>query len=456
MPKVEFFIDHSDIEPTYQFDGRFVIDGQSSPLCGVKLWLPIDCYDDARIQIVASDANISADEAPVDIESGTPCLVSESLLESGLHIDAKNLHIRSVLTKYGLQINRTTIAIDHIASLIIEKKLSLARTELTDAIVGGIEVSFELSDLEYGQPHQMPIMDYLGNRELRISNVHNLSMHTPSKLVQFELQKHWSWRQAKFGRWVAGGFPALVIRGNHSFCWNDLEEIQQVGRDACLLLTLAARHLTVMQVMVTSTNQRVREEWFNPLRRQKSTTEENATGPLVDVRELDNYFDVASVSWSALTERQKDAVRLAVYAINPFVESSTEGDFVRMFSAVEGLAKAWFPSLHKIDRKIPALITKFPPRYVGSWSLVSADKDGLSDIRNLIAHGNGIRKDQMEALMVGTDQLQVWIEQILLSILGFIPKRPPTDWLTRHVEEQTSELPRLRTAIRSASTVQTV
>ena len=446
------FLDTCDAEPTYQFDGRFVVNERVSPLCNVKLWLPIDCHDDAVIQVVAQDFERSPSKTSINIESSSSRLVSEIRLESGFKIEAENLHIRSQKTKHGLKLNNTTVTIDHISCLRLRRETPSSAEKSKNSLNRCNTILFRLSDLKYGQPFSAPITSHLGNRKVKIFDTRILPMHTSSRVIHLELQKHWEWRDAKFGRLIASSTPTLVISDSKKFNWDSLEEVQKIGRDACLLLTLAARHLTVMHVMVAATDRQHQEEWFSPLKRQRSTTEEEANGPLVDASELESYFSIVSERWLSLTEQQKDSVRLAVYSVNPFQKSSLEGNFLRMFSALDGLAKTWFPHLQKICKKIPALLDKFPTRYVGLWPLTNSKKDGLDAIRNLIAHGKVIRGEQMEALIVGSDHLQVWIERILLSILGFIPENPPNDWLTRHVTQQVDDLHRLRAAIRSAST----
>ena len=88
-----------------------------------------------------------------------------------------------------------------------------------------------------------------------------------------------------------------AAKQSQSLRWGQLEDIQQLGQDACLLLTLAARHLTVMHVVVAATKERHMEEWIYPLNRRRSTTEEEATGPLIDESELEDYFSAASARW---------------------------------------------------------------------------------------------------------------------------------------------------------------
>lgn len=454
MTDRDWLVDMGDSEPSYQFDARFVVNQHRGPPCGVKIWLPLDCHDDARIEIVASDHGVAPADAGGDIERGFPRLLSDIDPKFGLEIEAEDLHVRRMSTKYGIKINGISITVDHIGCLRIKRKFPKIETHGNKLGVPQFQfaVNFHLSDLKYGLPYESEKMDYLGNREVKPIKVSLLRMHRAGKLVSLELQRHWKWRKTKLGRCIVGSFPVLAHCDNHQFAWDDLDEVRQVGRDACLLLTLAARHLTVMHAMVASTDQQQLEEWFNPLRRQRSTTEEEACGPLVDQNELPDYFDLASARWSSLTERQQDAVRLAVYAIHPFTRASIEAHYLQMFTALEGLARAWVPEFHKTHKKLQALIAKFPPRYAFAWPLTNADPDGLDAIRNLIAHGRGLRGDARDALTVGSDHLQVWIERLLLAILGFQPKGIPLqDWLTKHVQDQWDELPRLRAAIKAES-----
>ncbi len=120
-----------------------------------------------------------------------------------------------------------------------------------------------------------------------------------------------------------------------------------------------------------------------------------------------------------------------------------------MFAALEGLAKTWFPDLRKLHKKIEALVTAFPPRVGGLWPIIDSSEDGLDAIRNHLAHGGSMGGPRMEALSVGTDHLQIWIERVLLAILAFPHTNSPRDWLSRHVQGQMSELPRLRAAVKS-------
>lgn len=441
--------DFRDIKPTHEFDARFVINGRPSPLCGVKLWLPIDCHEDACIQVTGSDPASSPHPSSFEDTIGSQRLVSEIDPAWGLEVEADALHVRRVNSKLGQRVHGADILIDNIGRLRFKRRLGKDVTAEADPCETFTTISFRLSDLNYGSPHAIPIADYRGNRKVKVLQFRTLKMRFSNRFVKLDLHRHWNWHQGKFDRLVAGSFPVLVVKQCQSLRWGQLEGIQQLGQDACLLLTLAARHLTVMHVVVAATKERHMEEWIYPLNRRRSTTEEEATGPLIDESELEDYFLSASVSWSTLTDQQRDAVRLAIFSIHSPVESSIEGSFLRMFTALEGLAKTWFPDLRKIDKKIPALMTAFPPSVGGIWPIIDSNKDGLNAIRDHLAHGGSMGGQRMEALSVGIDHLQIWIENILLAILTFPHTNSPRDWLFRHVQGQRNDLPRLRAVVKA-------
>lgn len=436
-------------KPTHAFDARLITKGRTSPLVCVEVWLPIDCHEDARIRITGSDPDGSGDLPPEDFFDGFSRLVSEVDPSFRFQVDADDVHVRGISTTAGQKLQGIRFVIDHVSRLRLKREFGAnpaAEPEPNKALGN---VVFRLSALAYGLPHNFPTVDYLGNRTVKVRDVRTLKMHLSGGSAEFALQRHWTWQQGKFERVIAAGFPVLELQNSASFQWQQLEEIQRIGRDACLLLTLAARHLTVVYVMDAATEEREVEEWMNPLNRQRSTTEEEATGPLIDERELEDYFESASARWLALIDEQRDAVRAAVFAIHPFARASTEGDFLQKFTALEGLATTWFPVAGNLSQKVDALLAAFPPRVVGLWPITAPNKEGLNAIRNHLAHGSGMRGARREALSVGTDHLQVWLEHILLSILGYSRKKSARDWLSEHVRKQCSDLPRLQAAVRT-------
>lgn len=435
-------------KPSYEFDGRVFNEGRASPLCNIKIWLPLDCHEDALISISSSSSTDFPAQGITDTREGQTLLVSEIDSHWGLEIKASNIFIGNLRIHHGMKTGGVSIFLDHIGSLKIRQKLDHQENptegSTEDSKENFTSIYFLLSDLDYGQPFSTPYSDYHGNRKNNTSESRHLKMRLGDKEVIFELYKHWNWQTIEFGREITGSCPAFHIKGTENFQLGQLETIQRLADDACVLLTLAARHLTVIHVMVFTTDKRLEQNWINPLGRQRSTTVEGATGPLIKENLLSSYFDSASRSWDGFTPQQKDAIRLAIFALHPFSHSSIEGNYLQMFAALEGVARAWFPNLFKINKKIEELIKKFPPYDQNLWPIIESKNKGLDAIRNHLSHGYLRSEIQHEAILVARDHLQLWIERIILRILAFQTNETPQDWLSRHVKNHQNELPRLQ------------
>lgn len=194
--------EYENIKPAHEFDGRFVIDGRTSPLCGVKLWLPIDCHEDARIQASgSSDPSDSRQSQPlVSQGGGTVRLVSEIDPVFKFQIEADDVHISEISNKPALMVNGTTIRIDHISRLRFRRQEH--RNDENDFFLNEActYIAFFLSDMDYGTPKAIPKMDYLGNREAGVYHAKTLSMLSSAGLVKLGLERHWRWSDANQGR----------------------------------------------------------------------------------------------------------------------------------------------------------------------------------------------------------------------------------------------------------------
>lgn len=436
-------------KPDYEFDARLVIDGRISALCGIKLWLPIDCHEDARVQIYGS-SNPPKEHLPliIDRTEGEDRIFSEIDPCFGFQIEACGIHVHEVKNKPDLRVLGLSVWVDHISSLKFKReRVESSQKELTSNEACS-HIWFYLSELNYGTPKAVPKMDFLGNREAGLVHVKEIKVHSQNGILELALERHWRWSSTTLGRVMAGNFPALTIKNPELFKWNQLDQILNFGRDICLLLSLAARHLTVVHVMNSATENRSLEEWFYPLNRQRSTTEEEACGPLVDEKYLEEFFLCASEKWLDFTDAKKDAIRLAVFSVNPFVRSSTEASYLQKFTALEGMANILFPEIRKQYRKLEALAEAFPKRVLGLWPLIDKEDDGLNIIRHRLAHGDGMQGEFGEALLVADDHLQVWVERMLLELLGCGHLAGFSDWLARQVQTHAKDLPRLRALIR--------
>ena len=438
------------IEPDYEFDARMVVRGRMSPLCSVKLWLPIDCHTDAKIEIVGPANPQSSDFIPHDSEdlSGPDRLISEIDAKFGLEIEAVNVLFSNMSSKPSQKVLGFSASISHIGRLLIKQKFGDKKCNIEKIY----NVAFHLSSVNYAKPFTTPTVDYLGNRDSGVMEVREFYFHSRSEVLRFTMERYWRWLHGKHERLCAASTPVLVLHNSEVFTGSDFSKIEQIGRDVSTLLTLAARHLVAVHKVVYSLDGQSIQEWFSPLDLQRSTTEEAAYGPLVDENLIDEFFRRASIRWQALDEIKKDAVRLAIYSINPFVSTSTEARYLRMFSSLEGLANAWFPDIWNTHKKIKALVKIFTPDITASWHLTDGNKDSLKHIRNHLAHGKRLKDECSEALLIGTDHLQVWIERILLNILDFKNFYCPRDWLTVHVSKtQEQDLHRLQERLRDTS-----
>lgn len=429
------------IQPTHEFDGRIYVEENGSSLCNVKIWLPMDCHEDAQIAVMGSSAADIPWETIMNDHSGQTRLISEITISGGLEIEATSIIISNLSFTGRMKTGGANITINHIGQLRISQKLN-HKGETTDATEEPLtSVSFLLSDLKYGAPATTLHMDLHGNRENKTSRPRELRMQLETQTVTLNLYKHWAWRKAEFGRDIVGSCPAFLMQGGENLHRRDLKNIQKLAEDACVLLTLAARHLTVVHVMVIQTPTCSEQKWFYPLHRQRATTEEGGTGPLITVAQLENFFEKASRTWAKLAQNEQDAIRSAVFAIHPFSDSSTESYYMHMFAALEGLAIARFPKHYKIRQKIKAMISAFAPYSSGLWPILGANKTGLAAVRDHIAHGRHMNAHQREALLPATDHLQIWLERFLLKMLEFELTEVPHDWLSMHAQSQRDELP---------------
>ena len=278
-----------DIEidkPTHAFDARLITRGRSSPLICVEVWLPIDCHEDARIRATGSDLEASGHLPPAEFCGELSSLVSEIDPLFPFRVEADDVHIRGISTTAGQKFQGIRFSVGHIGRLRLKRVLG--PNAAADAVPGKsiAGLLFRLSPLSYGLPQSICTTDYLGNRTVEVRDVQTLKMHLSSGFAAFDLHRHWAWSEGRFKRAIASSFPVIELKNCSAFQWGQLEEVQRIGRDACLFLTLAARHLTVMHVMVATTDEHEMEEWIAPLNRQRATTEEAATGPLIDERDL--------------------------------------------------------------------------------------------------------------------------------------------------------------------------
>ncbi|WP_157571965.1 hypothetical protein [Hydrogenophaga taeniospiralis] len=412
-------------------------DGGVAAPCEVLIWLPRRPEDDAKVEIT-----LRRNAQSVDLRGLVRLRSAEHVEKMGLRFEADDVFVR-VGTSNSLRPGAARLALAHIGRFRITHTQSAGEGANPDALEG---FRLVISSLSYGGQRATPSSHYLGHRNLTFhGEPKSLRFCLPEGVHAFELQRHWTWRSLDNGNSVqATSVPVLVLTTSPSaLTLTQVDNLMQLGEDACTLLSLAARHRVVPHIIRYSGADFRFEEWRNPLCRQRGVTEEDATGPLVDQADLEVYFERSASWWIGLNPDQKDAVRLAIFGINRLTESTMESDFMGKFSALEGLAKRWGTG-GTAREKFDFLLKKYPLHIGGLWPLFESDGGvSLYWLRNEIAHGRTVTR-LSGALSIATDHLQLWLEHTLLALIGFTRVHSNLDWLSAQVPLQNSDVATLR------------
>ena len=427
--------------PDHEFDGYLCTSDGQKLLCDIQIWLPREPSVDAALQVIVMGAN-----AHEVFHRGLVTLTSEETVEAaGLRFEAKEVLIRgSTSLAHPRRAGGTNLTFTHVGSWLIETSFRDGGKD--EAQSGNSESSidslvFILSAIEYALPRHGSIVDYRGNRtikELRPPKMLSMERASDHILCEWELQRHWHWLKDQRNKASATSFPVLCLRdARERHAETSLEELSRMADDACVILTLAARHRVVVHTVRSSSKTRQVEEWRNPLLRQRAVTEEEASGPLVAESDIEAYFAHVARWWDGLDAPRKDAVRLAIFASNPLTKITLEAEFLSRFSALEGLVKHWGDEKGSLQKRTEAMLQVFPPRIGGLWALFDkTNGEPLYWIRNELAHGRSVMRFAAGALPLANDHLQLWLEHILLALAGYIHHRHRDDWLSNQVIPQ--------------------
>lgn len=437
--------------PDHEFDGYLCTPDGRTFLCDIQIWLPREPSVDATLQVVLMGVN--AHEVG---QRGLVTLISEEAVEAaGLRFEAKEVLVRSSTSLVQpRRAGGTKLTFTHVGSWRIEtSSRGGGKDELeTRNSESNIDsLMFILSGVEYASPQVGGTVDYRGNRTIAELPPKLLSMTRASDqvLCEWELQRHWHWITNQRHKVSATSFPVLCVRHARERCAEtSLEELSRMADDACVIFTLAARHRVVVHTVISSSEAKRVEEWRNPLLRQRAVTEERARGPLVEEKDLEAYFAHVARWWDGLDAPRKDAVRLAVFSVNPLNKETLETEFLSRFSALEGLVKRWVDQQGSLQERTDAMLQLYPPRIGGLWPLFDkSDGEPLYWIRNELVHGRRVMRFAAGALPFANDHLQLWLEHILLALAGYIHRRHQDDWLSNqavlqrnHVLNLTKEL----------------
>lgn len=290
-----------------------------------------------------------------------------------------------------------------------------------------------LSNFNYALPQEWARTDREGNRFVPVEDSPKLSILSAKGDLSsiWQLQKYWHWSSQNSSQVSATASPVLKLMNDSAGM--DGGELEQNAQNICTLLSLAARHRIHIYRTVHEHGQVIEDNWSVPLKRPRATSEEDACGPLIHAAELGPFMKAASQAWSAFTPDQKDAVRLAIFAIHPTMEQTMEARFMNLFSSLEGLGKRWIGSKKKreIFRDWYQRFRDEYPIEMGPilWPVSEAETIDLYWLRNEFAHGRTVMHLPPGVLPLAIDHLQLLIEFTLLRLLGY-QRTNRSDWLT--------------------------
>lgn len=442
--------------PDYEFDGYLCTPKGERYLCDIRLWLPKETASDASIEVVVIGELGNSKEL-----QGLVSLISEEAVDAaGLHFEAKGAYIRSSRSiAQKRRTGGTRLKFLHISSWTIEKfrskkdKKSNSPDMLDSVIV-------KLSAINYGISKVFDTFTPQGNRTIEeLEPPKLLSMREISDEVSCEwsLQRYWEWSKTSRSKITATSYTVLSLC-NAAERHSDLtsEELLKLADDTCLLLTLAARHRVFPYTITRSGRSNTTNYWPNPLQRQRATTEEEASGPLIAPQNIEDYFIHMSKWWSSLDSIKKDAIRLAIFSINPSTDSTIESSYIARFSAFEGLVKRWAPldaGKLKLRGKADAMLQLYTPRILDLWPLFdNTGGKSLYWIRNELAHGREVMRLAPGALSLANDHLHLWLEYILLAIAGYSHEIYWDDWLSNEVSSQRDQLRQMSAMLEQQAT----
>lgn len=390
-------------------DAYLVSNGERGPLCEVRVWLPEDPDDDGRIDVTAYATLLD------DVNTG----IGFSLVSPDGYFQATELLIRSANSFVDRPIKKTRLQIEHIGTLSTHHFLSAAE-QIDLQLVN--EATFLLSQMRYALPKRYWKFD---NDECKIPIHHGTPYRLPVRhsnggIYEFELNRYWDWSTSKDYNSVIGkSSPVLVYRNASEK--TPLTILRDCAKDATLLLSLASRWRVLLYGLVVSSNNSLYKEWQYPLSRARAKGIEEAEGRLIQPSYLERFIESTSERLCQFSKSERDAVALTIFALHPTESSSIESNLLSRLIALEMLAQNFGKRHGGINSKIKTLLSAYLPFVsLPLWPITGEEggPPGLINLRHDLAHGWHLSSKVPDALSVASDHAQLWLEYLLLAILG--------------------------------------
>lgn len=399
-------------EIRHDFDGVIELPDGKHYACDIVLRLPTSPAGDAAIEARARGVSASGLTTRGVTLRSTPTTEA-----AGLHFLAEGAYIREAWTGVGTHMRSSaSIEFAHMPSWQIQTVLSDSPGGPITAQTTVQKAHALLSPLRYGVPNANFIGKATGERVL----VHGEPPHQlrfrdeTGANVAWQLDTHWSWTREPGGAHRADATKVLRLQGDLT-----VAQVEASSDDACTLLSLAARHRVVVQTLVAYHAGRHLEIWNQPLARQRGLEEESA-GCLVDESELEPFFEKAHAWWWPLSADQRDAVRLAVFAINPLVHTTIEQEFTAKHFALEGLLTRWGKGKTTVTEQLQAILGAAPSTWSELWQVGGANSERpIRWLRNELSHGRQNLTRLTEYVSAANDHVTLWLELVLLALIGF-------------------------------------
>lgn len=446
--------------PDIEFDGTISSGDQAFTLvCDCRIWLPYDASEDAWVEIHVPDSP----ETPLYIGPGP-------LTITGQLGNEREIVMSGVWISHGpsrsypeRRARRSELGLSHIDR--ITERHALKRD--TGAHEPGLAASMilALTDCPYLNPASLTETSHTG--DVAVKTVNRLTVSYP-ELGVIAFDRHYqTYRRHDIRGSIRTSVLVADIVEPRPGTPLDVDAIESLVEDVCLLASLAARQRVLgIGLEYVTTSERFRT-WTTPLKRHRPSPRETFREGLIEKSRFDQYFAIAAEHFCAMSEADKGRVRSAIYPLAPAFEfGGVETQFLATFAALESLSTVgvglstlrttldkdrWSAVKRSVKELINALGSEYTDREkdalrekVGEMNRPSArsvferfctrfnvevtdlwpvfgsyEVPGLADIRNRLAHGELPPADAIGALGVALTHLERLLERCLLSVLGY-------------------------------------
>lgn len=449
-------------EPDRGLNAWLMRDGHKLAECDCNIWLPRNACDAGAIEL-GTFAFFMDFGGPLELKGASP---------DGWTVHATGVWISSVSRGHGSEekSTRSRIVVDHIDSLTVMRNIMTRpdREEVTndDEPTEPGHLSFRLTDSRYVFIPEVRTLHSNGSIRVRRHRSMNLK-HPMLGALRIDRHHHFSKGNNPHDTYITSQL-AIEVRGKIRKNLESLDNktARAYVDDACLILSLAARHRVLVTGHTRYDHGVLENTYDSPL--QSLNPEASEYGwELIGRSETIQFLNHALARFAQLPEVEQRSIRHALYPLVPTRHPHLEESFVSMFSAFEGLlepyrekkgikhtvgtSRAW----KAIEKKLRKVINEtdisdstfnrslmkarlpelrhIPLHAVANdylkelkvpvddlWPAFGSPGESatLYSIRNSLAHGEPM-SDLIKPLSLAQFHLRILLERIVLALLGW-------------------------------------